>query len=84
MRAFGRYLLDAGVQYYGRHDEADRRPVRYKSGAVLDITTTLDPDMVEAYRAGSTFLAERIRSVSQPKLSDCWTKDRAPRNSGAA
>jgi hypothetical protein len=48
------------IQYYGRHDEADRRPVRYKNLApLLDIATTLDPDMIEAYRAGSTFLAEK-------------------------
>ena len=47
------------IQYYGRRDEADRRPVRYKNlFALLDITTTLDPDLVDAYRAGSTFLAE--------------------------
>jgi hypothetical protein len=47
------------IQYYGRREEADRRLVRYKNlGALLDITTTLDPDLVDAYRAGSTFLAE--------------------------
>jgi hypothetical protein len=47
------------IQYYGRREEADRRPVRYKNlAALLDITTTLDPDLVDAYRAGSTFLAE--------------------------
>jgi hypothetical protein len=47
------------IQYYGRRDEADRRPVRYKNlAALLDITTTLDSRMLEAYRAGSSFLAE--------------------------
>jgi tetratricopeptide (TPR) repeat protein len=48
------------IQYYGRRDEADRRPVRYKNLALLlDTATTLDPDMIEAYRTGSTFLAEK-------------------------
>jgi tetratricopeptide (TPR) repeat protein len=47
------------IQYYGRRDEADKRPVRYKNlAALLDITTTLDPDLMDAYRAGSQFLAE--------------------------
>ncbi len=47
------------IQYYGRRGEADRRPVRYKNlAALLDITTALDPDLIDAYRAGSTFLAE--------------------------
>ncbi len=53
------YWLRA-IQYYGRRDEADRRTVRYKNlGLFLDMATTLDPDMMEAYRAGSTFLAEK-------------------------
>ncbi len=47
------------IQYYGRRDEADRRPVRYKNLAtLLDITTTLDPMLLDAYRSGSSFLAE--------------------------
>jgi len=47
------------IQYYGRRDEADRRPVRYKNlAALLDVTTTLDPDLIDAFRAGSIFLAE--------------------------
>ncbi len=47
------------IQYYGRRDEADRRPVRYGNlPALLDITTTLDPDLIDAYRAGSSFLSE--------------------------
>jgi tetratricopeptide (TPR) repeat protein len=47
------------IQYYGRREEADRRPVRYKNlAALLDITVTLDPDLMDAYNAGTTFLAE--------------------------
>ena len=47
------------VQYYGRRDEADRRKVRYRNlAALLDITTTLDPQMIDVYHAGSSFLAE--------------------------
>jgi tetratricopeptide (TPR) repeat protein len=47
------------IQYYGRRDEADKRPLRYKNlSALLDITTTLDPNLLDAYRAGSDFLAE--------------------------
>ncbi len=47
------------IQYYGRREEAARRPVRYKNLAVLlDIATTLDPDRLDVYRAGSMFLAE--------------------------
>jgi hypothetical protein len=47
------------IQYYGRRDEADRRSVRYKNlAALLDITTTLDPDLLDAFRSGSSFLAE--------------------------
>src|SRR3974377_2183287 len=47
------------IQYYGRREEAARRQVRYKNlGRLLDITTTLDPDLLDAYHAGSCFLAE--------------------------
>jgi tetratricopeptide (TPR) repeat protein len=47
------------IQYYGRREEASRRPVRYANLAtLLDITTTLDPDLIDAYRSGSIFLAE--------------------------
>lgn len=47
------------IQYYGRREEAARRPVRYKNlGTLLDITTTLDPDLLDAYRSGSSFLSE--------------------------
>ncbi len=48
------------IQYYGRREEAAKRQVRYKNlAALLDITTTLDPNLLDAYRCGSTFLAER-------------------------
>jgi tetratricopeptide (TPR) repeat protein len=47
------------IQYYGRRDEADRRLVRYKNLAtLLDITTTLDPGLLDAYSSGSIFLSE--------------------------
>jgi len=47
------------IQYYGRREEADKRLVRYKNlPALLDITTTLDPDLIDAYRVGSVFLGE--------------------------
>jgi len=47
------------IQYYGRRTEADRRAVRFKNlGLLLDITTTLDPRMLDVYRAGSYFLGE--------------------------
>lgn len=46
------------IQYYGRRDEADRRRVRYGNLAkLLDITTTLDPDLLDAYFFGASFLA---------------------------
>ncbi|PYV19959.1 MAG: hypothetical protein DMG07_00710 [Acidobacteria bacterium] len=47
------------IQYYGRRDEAARRPVRYGNlVALLEITTELDPDLLDAYRFGGVFLAE--------------------------
>jgi hypothetical protein len=47
------------IQYYGRREEADKRLVRYKNlSTLLDITTTLDPDLLDAYRSGSSFLSE--------------------------
>ncbi len=47
------------IQYYGRRKEAERRPVRYGNlAALLDITTSLDPKLLEAYRFGGTFLGE--------------------------
>jgi hypothetical protein len=47
------------IQYYGRREEANKRPVRYKNlSTLLDITTTLDPNLMDAYRVGAVFLAE--------------------------
>jgi hypothetical protein len=47
------------IQYYGRRDEAALRLVRYKNlDTLLDIVTTLDPDLLDAYSAGSVFLSE--------------------------
>jgi hypothetical protein len=47
------------IQYYGRREEAAKRAIRYKNlPALLDITTTLDPQLLDAYRAGSYFLSE--------------------------
>ncbi len=58
-RLFADFYWMRVIQYYGRRDEADKRPVRYKNlAALLDITTTLDPDLMDAYRAGAVFLAE--------------------------
>ena len=46
------------IQYFGRFDEADKRKIRYKNlYTLLDITTTLDPDYLDAYRTGCFFLA---------------------------
>jgi hypothetical protein len=57
------------IQYYGRRDEAERRPVRYKNlAALLDIATTLDPNMLDVYRGGSNFLGEADPvGAGQPK-----------------
>ena len=47
------------VQYHGNLERAERRAVRYKNMyALLDITTTLDPHYLDAYRFGSFFLSE--------------------------
>jgi len=47
------------IQYYGRRDEAYKRAVRYKNLAkLLEITSTLNPDLLDTYRSGSSFLAE--------------------------
>lgn len=47
------------IQYYGRREEAARRAVRYGNlASLLDITTMLDPDLIDAYRFGGFFLAE--------------------------
>jgi tetratricopeptide (TPR) repeat protein len=56
---FADFYWMRAIQYYGRRDEASKRPVRYKNlPALLEITTTLDPDLLDAYRSGSSFLAE--------------------------
>jgi tetratricopeptide (TPR) repeat protein len=46
------------VQYYGRHRLAHARQFALL-GTLLDITTTLDPHLLIAYRFGSLFLAGR-------------------------
>jgi len=47
------------IQYYGRREEASKRLVRFKNLYTLfDITTTLDPNLMDAYHTGSAFLAE--------------------------
>jgi hypothetical protein len=47
------------IQYYGRREEAERRAVRFKNlGLLLDITTTLDSEMLDVYRTGSYLLGE--------------------------
>ena len=47
------------IQYYGRREEAARRAKPYGNlSALLDITTTLDPRLMEAYRFGVVFLGE--------------------------
>jgi hypothetical protein len=57
------------VQYYGdkraRHD-----PNLELLGPLLDITTTLDPNLIVAYRFGSTFLSEPSpRGAGRPDLA---------------
>jgi tetratricopeptide (TPR) repeat protein len=57
------------VQYYGnkrvRHDPNVRL-----LWPLLDITTTLDPNLIPAYRFGSTFLAEaQPRGAGKPELA---------------
>lgn len=46
------------VQYYGRHRLAHAREFPLL-GPLLDITTSLDPHLLIAYRFGSLFLAEK-------------------------
>ncbi|MBN2319358.1 MAG: hypothetical protein JXR49_09795 [Acidobacteria bacterium] len=47
------------IQYFGDRKEAEKRTVRFKNlYTLLDITTTLDPDLIDAYQAGCIFLAE--------------------------
>ena len=47
------------IQYYGQREQAEKRVVRYKNlSKLLEITTTLDPYFLDAYRMGAIFLAE--------------------------
>ena len=47
------------IQYYGRRDDEGRRRESFGNlYTLLDITTTLDPGLQDAYRAGSCFLSE--------------------------
>jgi len=47
------------IQYFGRRNEADKREIRFKNlPTFLDITTTLDPGLMDAYRMGYIFLGE--------------------------
>ena len=57
------------IQYYGRREEAEKRAVPFKNlYTLLDITTTLDPDLIDAYRTGSGFLSEpEPVGAGQPK-----------------
>ena len=54
------------VQYYGsRHERADRLDSLWP---LLDLATTLDPNLLPAYRFGSTFLAEaKPAGAGQPE-----------------
>lgn len=48
------------VQYYGRLHHEGRRDERYQLlHPLLDITTTLDPNLLPAYQFGSIFLSQR-------------------------
>ena len=57
------------IQYFGRFEEADRRKIRYKNlHTLLDITTTLNPNYLDAYRIGCFFLAaEDPLGADQPE-----------------
>jgi tetratricopeptide (TPR) repeat protein len=58
-RLLGDFYWMRVIQYYGRREEAKKRAVRFKNlYTLLDITTTLDPDLLDAYRTGSGFLGE--------------------------
>jgi hypothetical protein len=56
------------VQYYG--DKRDRHDPNFELlWPLLDVTTTLDPNLLVAYRFGSTFLSEPSpRGAGQPEL----------------
>ena len=47
------------IQYFGDRSQADKRIIRFKNlPTLLDITTTLDPDFIDAYRYGYVYLSE--------------------------
>jgi hypothetical protein len=49
------------IQYIGNFDRAERRRVRYRNlYTLLDITTTLNPHHIDAYRTGCFFLASEF------------------------
>jgi len=56
------------VQYYGEKHRLHQRNLDLL-WPLLDITTTLDPSLVVAYRFGSTFLSDRVpRGAGRPDL----------------
>ncbi|MGB2590850.1 MAG: hypothetical protein WBG02_14770 [Candidatus Acidiferrum sp.] len=56
------------VQYYGSKRAHHDRNLQLLS-PLLDLTTTLDPNLIVAYRFGSTFLSEPApRGAGQPEL----------------
>jgi hypothetical protein len=56
------------VQYYGGKQERNEAKV-YLLWPLLDVTTTLDPHLIVAYRFGSTFLSEPApRGAGRPDL----------------
>lgn len=59
------------IQYYGHRDEAGERRESFGNlYTLLDITTTLDPGLQDAYRAGSCFLSEPPPvGAGQPELA---------------
>lgn len=59
------------IQYYGRRDDEGRRRESFENlHTLLDITTTLDPGLQDAYRAGSCFLSEPPPvGAGQPELA---------------
>jgi hypothetical protein len=58
------------VQYYGDKASQQQRDSKYELlWPLLDLTTTLDPNLIVAYRFGSTFLSEPApRGAGRPDL----------------
>lgn len=56
------------VQYYGGHVQ-DPTPTFPLLWPLLDITTTLDPKLVQAYHFGAIFLAEPSVGANRPDLA---------------